>query len=187
VFSKNKVPWIAGAVLIVIFAIGAVALGGKKKKTTPASKPETARAVVVPADRARTIVVPPCQTPVQDTVKNAKAGKGTPGATTLELPKGQGQRTVLVAHCQPGTGSTTVDGTIPSAALVLGDTKRRVESEGGIEEAGFLARSQLVLGGGGTATTLVIPGCAKKEGTKGQDAVLGAGGGSSSVAVAPSC
>jgi hypothetical protein len=187
VFSKNKVPWIAGAVLIAIFAIGAVALGGKKKKTTPASKPETARAVVVPADRARTIIVPPCQTPVQDTVKSAEAGKGIPGATTVELPKGEGQRTVLVAHCQPGTGSTTVDGTIPSAALVLGDTERRVESEGGIEEAGFLARAQLVLGGGGTATTLVIPGCAKKEGTKGRDAVLGAGGGGSNVAVAPSC
>jgi hypothetical protein len=187
VFGGNKVPWIAGAVLIVIFAVGAIALGGKKKKTTPASKPETARAVVVPADRARTLVVPPCQTPIADTVKNATAGTGTPGATTLELPKGQGQRTVLVAHCQPGTGSTTVDGTIPSAALVLGDTTRRAETEGGIEEAGFLARSQLVLGGGGTATTLVVQGCAKKGADKGRDAVLGAGGGSSRVAVAPAC
>jgi hypothetical protein len=187
VFRKNKVPWIAGAVLIVIFAVGAVAIGSKKKKPpTPAQLPETARALVVPADRARTVVVPPCQTPVQDTVDDAKAGKGTPGATTIELPKGQGQRTVLIAHCQPGTGSTTVDGTIPSAALVLGDTNRRVESEGGIQEAGFLARSQIVLGGGATATTLVIPGCAK-GGPAGHDVVLGAGSGSSDVAVAPTC
>jgi hypothetical protein len=187
VFRGNKVPWIAGAVLILIFVIGAVALGGKKKKTTPASVPETARALVVPADRARTVIVPPCQTPLQDTVNNAKAGKPTPGATTIELPKGQGQRTVLVPHCQPGTGSTTLDGTIPSAAVVLGDTTRRTETEGGIQADGFLARSQLVLSGGGSATTIVVPACTKKGGAKGRDAVLGAGGGGSGVAVAPAC
>ncbi len=185
-FRGNKVPWIAGAVLILIFLIGAFALGSKKKKTTPASIPETARALVGSADRARTVIVPPCQTPLQDTVKNARAGKPTPGATTLELPKGKGQRTVLVPHCQPGTGSTTLDGTIPSAAVVLGDTTRRTETEGGIQADGFLARSQLVLSGGASASTIVVPPCTKKGGSKGGDAVLGGGGGSG-VAVAPAC
>jgi hypothetical protein len=186
VFPSNKTPWIVGAVLIVIFAVGAFALGGKKKKTTPASKPETARALVLPADRARTIVVPPCQTPLQATVKNARAGKGTPGATTFVLPKGQGQRTVLIPHCQPGTGAITMDGTIPSAALVLGVTERQTETEGGIEAGGFLARSQVVLTGGAGASTLVVPPCAKKGAAKGRDAALGGGGGSG-VAVAPAC
>lgn len=188
-FRKNKVPWIAGGVLILIFVIGGFVVSSKKKKPpTPAQLPETARAVEVPADRNRTLVVPPCETPLQQSVSSAAAGKAIPGATTLQLPKGNGQRTVLVAHCQPGTGATTIDGTIPSAALVLGDTGRRPESEGGIQEAGFLARSQLVLGGNGSsATILVVPGCTKKGGAKGRDAVLSAGGGSSRVAVAPAC
>jgi hypothetical protein len=187
VFPSNKVPWIVGAVLIVAFAVGAFAMGGSKKKTTPAMKPETARALVVPADRARTVVVPPCQTPVQETVANARSGKGTPGATTFVLPKGQGQRTVLVPHCQPGTGSITMDGTIPSAAFILGDTQRQTETEGGIESGGFLARSQVVLTGGASASTLVVPACIKKGAVKGQDSTLGAGGGGSGVATAPAC
>jgi hypothetical protein len=187
VFRKNKVPWIAGAVLIVIFAIGAVAIGSKKKKPpTPAQLPESARALILAADRPRTVIVPPCQTPTQQTVANAKAGKGTPGATTVELPKGKGQHTVLIAHCQPGTGSTTVDGTIPSAALVLGGTRRRVESDAGIQDGGFLARQQLVEGGGDTPTIIVVPGCDNKKGPPGTDKVL-SGGGSSGVAVAPAC
>ena len=189
-FPSNKVPWIVGAVLIVAFAIGAFAFSkssSKQKPPTPAQMPETARAVVLPATRARTVVVPPCQTPVADTVRNARAGKGTPGATMLQLPKGAGQRTVLVPNCQPGTGSTTLDGTIPSAAFVTGDTGRPTESEGGIQEGGFLARSQLVLSGGATAATVIVPPCAKKAGTKGRDAVLGAGRGGGSVAVAPTC
>jgi hypothetical protein len=187
VFRKNKVPWIVGAVLILAFAVGAFAMssGKEKKKSTPASKPETARALVLPADRPRTVVVAPCETPIEDTVQGARAGRGVPGATTLELPRGEGERTVLVAHCQPGTGATTLDGTIPSAAFVLGDTARRTEAEGGIEETGFLARSQLVLSEGSSAETIVVQGCSKKGGAKGRDAVLGGGG--ARVTAAPAC
>jgi hypothetical protein len=93
---------------------------------------------------------------------------------------------VLVPHCQPGTGATTVDGTIPSAAFVLGDTRRQTETEGGIEAGGFLARSQVVLTGGASASTIVVPPCAKKGAAKGRDAAL-SGSGSSGVAAAPAC
>lgn len=185
-FSKNRVPWIVGAVLILAFAVGAFAMGGgEEKKKGPASKPETARAVIMPGDRARTLVVAPCQTPIEDSIASARAGRGIPGATTVQLPRGEGERTVLVAHCQPGTGSTTLDGTIPSAAFVLGATQRLPETEAGIDAGGFTARSQLVVNSGTEADTVVVQGCAKKSAKEGRDAVLG--GGSARVAPAPAC
>jgi hypothetical protein len=191
VFRGNKVPWIVGAVLIVIFGIGAFVAtrkeDEKKKQEAPAAKPANARALLVPADRQRTVVIPPCGTPLEDTLRNARAGEGTPGATTFELPRRQGQYTVLVPHCVGGTGSITLDGNLPSGALVLHDTERRTETEGGIEESGLLARSQVVVSGGASAETIVVPGCEKPTGTAGRDAVLGAGSGSSRVATAPAC
>ena len=120
-------------------------------------------------------------------MQNARAGEATPGATTFELPRRQGQYTVLVPHCVGGTGAITLVGNLPSGALVLHDTERRTETEGGIEEAGLLARSQVVVSGGGSAETLVVPPCEKKGGAEGRDAVLGAGSGSSRLARAPAC
>ena len=175
-FGNNKVPWIVGAVLILALGIGAMALGGgskSKSKSTPASMPESARALVVTADRARTIVVPPCNTPVEATVESARNEQGTPGATVVELPKGEGVRTVLVAHCQPGQGSTNVEGNVPSAAFVLPSEERYPEQEGGVVVNGVVAKSQLVLRGGGSASIIVVPPCKKKGGAKGQDEVLG--------------
>jgi hypothetical protein len=189
VFRRNRVPWIAGGALIVVLAAGALLLGGGKKKgsASPATAPETARAVVVPTDRARTIIVPPCQTPVQDTVDQARSGQATPGATTVELPRGPGVRTLFVPHCQPGTGATNAEGSVPSLAVVLAGTERLTEDQGSIRAEGFLARSQIVLPGGSSATTIVVPPCAKKGAAKGRDAALNPEQGSSELAVAPSC
>jgi hypothetical protein len=176
VFRNNKVPWIIGGVLILALGIGAMALGGgskSKTKSTPATMPESARAVVVTADRPHTVLVPPCNTPVQATVESARNGQGVPGATVVELPRGEGVRTVLVAHCQPGQGSVNVEGNVPSAAFVLPDEERVPEQEGGVVINGVVAKSQLVLRGGASARIIVVPPCKKEGGAKGQDEVLG--------------
>jgi hypothetical protein len=91
----------------------------------------------------------------------------------VELPRGQGVRTVLVAHCQPGQGSVNVEGNVPSAAFVLPNEERVPEQEGGVVINGVVAKSQLVLRGGASARIIVVPPCKKEGGAKGQDEVLG--------------
>ena len=182
---KNKVPWIVGGVLIVVFAIGAAVLGqGPEEPKSVAEMPESARAVVIPANERHTVVIPPCNTPVEQTTSDAEKGRGTPGATTFVLPSEGEVRTVLVPHCQPGTGATNVAGNIPSAAFVVEKAPATNETDGTFESDGVISKSQLVLPQGSEGTTLVVPPCLKA--TKGEDAVLQAEG-ASKLVIAAGC
>jgi hypothetical protein len=187
--AKNRTVWVILGGLILLFAIGAMVMGGKKKKEGASPPPVSARAVVLPANRERTVVVPPCNTPLSTTVQNATRGVPTPGATTVQLVAGRGSRPLLVPNCQPTkTGSTTADGALPSAVFVLGDSKRPTkDQEGRIKDHGVIAESQLLLPGGSSTSTIVVGGCTKKPAENGRDTVLSAAGGSSDVAVAPKC
>ncbi len=180
---KNKIPWIVGGVLIVVFAIGAATLGsGPEKPKMVTEVPESARAVVLPANEKHKVVIPPCNTPVEQTTADTEKGRGTPGATTFELLSKDDVRTVLVPHCQPGTGATNVAGNIPSAAFVVDKAPAANETEGAFEADGVIAKSQLVLPQGSEGTTIVVPPCSKA--TKGEDAVLQSEGGSKLVIAA---
>jgi hypothetical protein len=101
--------------LIAILAIGA-AVGGSSKKAPPKSFEAggSFRAVVVPTDRPRTVVVTPCNAPA------GHAAITLPGATALRLPASGGTRTVLVPQCTAAKG-TELNGTAnaASAAFVL--------------------------------------------------------------------
>ena len=185
--AKNKVPWIVGGCLIVLFALIALAMGGGKKKSKAAAPPPSARAVVVPTTQARTVVVAPCGAPVNDTVANAAAGKATPGATTLTLPAGRGVRTLLVANCLPKTGATNAAGNLPSAAVVLAASEQQTEGQAGDITAGsFSARSKAVLPDGSKQKTVVVSPCAKKT-SKGKTVIIAPTKGHPDVALAPSC
>jgi hypothetical protein len=186
----NKMPLIAAALFLVVAGIVASVVGGKEKSKAPASSPPvSARALVLTADRSRTVVVPPCNTPVSATASNAARGRPTPGATTVELPRGRGSRTLLVPHCQPAkTGSMTTDGGIPSAAFVLGGSKPLTKDrEGKIESDGVIAESQLLLPDGSNTSTIVVRPCTKQPVEEGRDVVLSAPTGDSDLAVAPAC
>jgi len=186
----NKTPLIAGGVLLLVLGIGILVAGGGKKKTkVPPIPPASARAVVLPANRTRTVVIPPCNTPVSSTVRNAASGTPTPGATTFELPAGRGVHTLLVPNCQPTkSGSTNVEGSIPSAAFVLGDRERPTKDrEGRLESDGVIAEAQLLLPDSSSTSVIVVPPCTKKPAGKGRDSVLGAAQGNSDLAVAPAC
>jgi hypothetical protein len=182
----NKMPLIAAGALILIVATGVLVCGGKKKSKSAKSPPVSARALVVPGNRPRTVVVPPCNTPVSSTAGNAARGQPTPGATTVEVPGGGGVHTLLVPNCQATkTGSTTADGGIPSAVFVLGTRKRlSKDKEGKIESDGVVANSVLLLPNGSSTSTIVVKPCTKKPAGKGNDSVLK---GSSELAVAPAC
>jgi hypothetical protein len=182
--KRNRIPFIVGGVLIVVFAVGIVAFGGSKKSKGATVPPENARALSVPANQARTVVVAPCNTPVQQTAASAAKGQPTPGATTFQLPRGGGVRFVLVPHCQPKAGVTEDPGAIPSAAFVLANGQRPVEGQGGnLSVAGANARTQLILPNGSGARTIVVPPCKKKASGKRDVALPGNG----STVVAPGC
>jgi hypothetical protein len=181
---RNRIPFVVGGVLIAVFAIGVFAFGGKKKSKGPTVPQESARALSVPANVARTVVVAPCNTPVEQTSRSAARGEGTPGATTFELPRGTGVRYVLVPHCMPKAGVTSSPGSIPSAAFVLAEGQRPTEGKGGtFSAAGATARTQLILPNGSAARTVVVPPCKKKTAGKRDVALPGNG----STVVAPGC
>ena len=150
--------------------------------------PSSARAVVLPAKQARTVVIPPCNTPVSATVRGAARRVPVPGATTVQLPGRSGFYTLLVPHCQPGkTGTTNVQGDIPSAAFVLpGRGRLPKNEEGKLVSDGIAARSQLLLPEGSSTSTIVVPPC-KSSATKGRDSLLSPRKGNSKLAVGPAC
>src|SRR3954451_21087917 len=93
--NQTLVGEIAG--LIVVVAVAA-AVGVSKKQTPPKSflAGGSFRAVVVPTDRTRTVVVTPCDAPAPRTGEGAMS---TPGVTTVRLGRATGPRTVLVPRC----------------------------------------------------------------------------------------
>ena len=180
---KNKIPWIVGGVLLLALGIGAIMLGqGPEEPKSVGELPESARALVVPANEKHKVVIPPCNTPVEQTTTDAEKGKPTPGATTFELNAGEDVRTVMVPHCQPGTGAVNAAGNIPSSAFIVENAPAANETDGAFESDGVIAKSQLVLQQGSDGTTIVVPPCGKV--TKGEDAVLQSEGGSKLVVAA---
>ena len=186
--ATNRVPGIVGGVLIALMVLGSLAFGGggggEMMPTDPSAMPESARAVKLPGEREYTVGGPPCGTPVEATVRDAEQDQATPGATLLTAPTGDGVTTVLVPHCQPGTGATNTGGDLPSAAFVLPGNARAGEAQGTLSAEGAIARSQVLLSAGSEVETIVVPPCARS--TAGGDVVVQAREGSD-IAVAPSC
>src|SRR4051812_1278496 len=177
--GRNRIPFVVAGVLIVLLGGGVILFKSSKKSSKPKVPQENARALSVPTNQARTVVVAPCNTPVGQTT-----GPGTPGATSLELPAGGGTRYVLVPHCQPKAGVTESPGPIPSAAYVLPAGARPSEGQGGSLLAGQLvARTQLLLPNGAKTATIVVPPCTKTTAGK-RDVALS---GDASTVTAPKC
>ena len=185
----SRLPLVMVGVLIALMLIGGIALGGKsKKKPASGAKPAAAAkpaaqkaktpqspfasaakggrsALVQTASGQRTVVVPPCDTPVDATVANAAHGTPTPGATVLQIPKARTPHMVVVPACAGSTGETQT----PSAAIV--------STVNGATPAGL--KSQLTVSDS-DAKTIVLPPCAKQ-------ASSGATTKRSGVLVAPAC
>ena len=171
----SRVPWAVMGFLGLALLIGGVAAGKKEEKKKEPERKEVARAIVVPADKPRTVVVAPCDAPFQDTVANAAAARPVPLATIFELPRGDGVRTVLVPHCVQGSG--TAGGRAPAAAIVLASRA----DDAGAEEA----ESRAIVPNASDLTTIVVPRCTK-PGIK-SDSVLGPHENDPSLAVAREC
>ena len=181
----SRVPWIVIAALIVV--LGGLAIAMKKGGTK--SVTEGARAITVPvADRARTVVVPPCNPPTEINQANASAQAQVTGATVVELPRGGAERTVVVPLCGrafAGTGAPNV----PSSAFVLAPGKAVSEEKPGPtgDPLAKGIKSQLLVPTGSPVRTVIAPPCQnKKKGAEVNSLVLKPPSGST-IAVAPPC
>jgi ABC-type Fe3+-hydroxamate transport system substrate-binding protein len=89
--GKNRTVWVIIGLLIVVFVIvGVVAGGGKKSKSKGATiAPVSARAVVLPANQTRTVVVPPCNTPVSANGPQRREGSADSWSDDGRAPAGE--------------------------------------------------------------------------------------------------
>jgi hypothetical protein len=185
--QPNRVPWLVGGALIVLFLIGGVIAKPEEAPPPPPvpNPPENARALTVPTDRARTIVVWPCGKPIQATPQQVRERIPPAGATVFELPEAGGNRTMLVPHCQSKEAVSA--GGQASAALLAAPERRLPEAQGGGLLAGpLVAKSQVILPGGASAAIVVIPPCRTADAAEGRDAILAVGR-SAPIALAPGC
>jgi hypothetical protein len=175
-WPKNRVVGAVIGGLVLLFVIGALVLGGEEKKPAAAAPPPdlTARALVLPESREqRTVVIAPCEGPLEETVRNAAAGNPTSGAATFSVPASNRARQLVIPRCTPGTG--TAPG-VPAAAFVFTD-----DSTTGPIRPG----SRLLLPAGSEATTIVVSPCTK-ETTK-RDVALSPREDDPDTVVAPAC
>jgi hypothetical protein len=180
--GNRTVVFVMGALVVVLAIAGA--LGGSKK-STPKSflAGGNFRAVVVPTDRPRTVVVTPCDAPSPTTGEGALS---TPGVTTVRLTRTGGKRTVLVPRCVAPTG-TALNGTanLPSAAFVLKPGEQPTMQP---KPATTGVQSQVLVPTDSPAETIVVPPCragTKPVGGTARQVVVATG--AAGTAVAPAC
>jgi hypothetical protein len=184
VTGNRTVFYVMGVLAVVLAIVGTVADSSKKPPPTSFLQGGSFRAVVVPTDRPRTVIVTPCDAPAPTTGEGALT---TPGVTTVRIvANASGRRTVLVPRCAAQTGTAT-NGTanLPSAAFVLKPGEQPTVQP---KPAPTGVQSQVLVPSDSPASTIVVPPCragAKPAGDTARQVVVqpGAGG----TAVAPAC
>jgi hypothetical protein len=173
------------AVLAVVLGVAGI-VGKSTKKEPPNSFMDGGafRAVVVPTDKPRTVVVTPCDAPSPTTGNGALR---TPGVTTVRLQRDSGMRTVLVPRCNALNG-TQQNGMVnlPSAAFVL-KPGERADTVAKAAKTGV--QGQLIVPSRSDAETIVVPPCRAQKAPKplAQKEVVLEAGSLPGTAVAPAC
>ena len=180
-------------------AVLALALGGasayiNREQGHTQPQQELARAVLVPTEKEREVIVPPCGTgvPVAST-KPAELAK-TPGSIDFILRKERGDRIVVVPRCRASQGAQPSEGAnLPSAAFVLPIGAHIQAGRAGSAVAGTeLVQAQLVIPANSTIKKIVVPRCieSKTEAQKsatGRALILDPQPGQPNAAIGPPC
>src|SRR3712207_301972 len=142
----TKVVWIVMLLLIVAIGVPAAAIKQEKDKGTK-PKQEIARAVLVPTNVKRQIVVPPCGTGVPVTSTDPAELAKTPGSISFVLKRGRGDRILLIPRCRASQGAAPSEGAnLPSAAFLLPVAANLDAGRGGSVEAGAAVRQGAIPG-----------------------------------------
>ena len=162
--QQTRLVWVVMVVLALI--LGGIAIAMKPKKQQKGATPG-ARALIVPDDRTRTVLVPPCASGTNVTSNDPAKVRSQPGTVEVVLPAGgAGSRTVAVPHCNSDAGTQTAGGgpNLPSALYVFGIGTKVEPGKGGQTALGAGGlESQLELPTGSTATTIVVTACEEKK------------------------
>jgi hypothetical protein len=183
--GPTRVPWIViGTLLVLMVGIGIA----NKKSSSPPVKTEGSRAIVLPpADRTRTVVVPPCSPATVITAANAASQIDVPGTVAVALPQGAPARTVVIPRCSAKAAPAPGSPVIPSAAFVLGPGEQvaDVQSAKAADPIASGIKAQVTVPTGSRVTTIVAAPCQGKSTTI-RTTVLNPTAGSG-VAIAPGC
>jgi hypothetical protein len=191
--DRNRTVLVVIVSLIIVLVAGyVIAKSTSSGGATSPIEPGT-RAVVVPtADVARTVVVAPCGTGVNDLSTNPRAVIDTTGSISLQLPQGYGNRVILVPKCSGGSGGAAGPTELPSAAFVtrpgtrpppIGSPSKTTLLQAGAPDS---AQFVLTVPNGSTIRTIILGPCQKAQPSGASEQVLSAVAGSSTV-VAPPC
>lgn len=175
----TRIPWVVGAVFIIVTLGIGLAIGPKTSKAPPAPG---YRALVVPTtDQSRRVVVPPCGTRLRVSAQNVAELLETQGVTTIALPREAGTRVVVVPRC-PGQR-----GFLPSAIYVLKPGTPTPTERKSVGNLGSI-RSLLVIPEGSEVRTIVAAPCDKGGATFRRSVVLSSQGTApADTAAAPRC
>ncbi len=192
--APNRTVLYVMGTIAAIFIIAGLIVGKKEPQPALPPPPPNSRAVVVPTDdAARTLVVSPCQTNVSETSRDVERGESTPNTVRVELPRGGGDRAVMVPHCSPNSGG--VSSGRPAAAFILPVDTREKE----LHIPPLRAEAQLIVPRDGPARTVVVSPCTGEiggeagrpapsvEGGREQDVILEPENDGTDVATAPQC
>lgn len=158
----TRTVWVVMLGLILLLGIPA-ALMSKKKKTEP--QQEIARAVLIPTERARRVIIPPCGTGVPVATLDPDALAKTPGSVVMLLQRDRGDRIVVVPRCRASQGAKPSEGAnVPAAAFVLPIGANVTAGRGGSAQAGTeRVQSQIVIFANSPIRDVVVGGCIESK------------------------
>ena len=183
--GPTRVRWVVIGTLLVLMVAAGIAT---TKSKTPPVKTEGSRAIVLPpADRTRTVVVPPCSPPTVITAANASSQIDVPGTVAVSLPQGAPARTVVIPRCSATAAPSPGSPIIASAAFVLGPGEQvsDVQSTKAADPIASGIKAQVTVPTGSPVTTIVAAPCQGKS-SSARTTVLNPLAGSG-VAIAPTC
>jgi hypothetical protein len=183
-----RTPIAVMAGIVVVFVVASILAGGSKSKKS-AGGDEGVRALVLPtADRARTVVVPPCGTGTTINARNVAAQIDTPGATVVQVPQSKRARVLLIPRCSASVSKAgaTTSAQVPSSLFVLTTGAKTAAGTTATAGAAIKPRSQLIVPSASEAQMIVVPPCTG-SGRKDRATVLVPRAGSPTALIAPRC
>ena len=192
----TRVVWFVMIALVLALGIPAAIMKSDEEKAKTFPQQEIARAVRVPTDATRRVIVPPCGTGVNLTTRRADALAKTPGAVSFVLPRGAAERDriVLLPRCRASQGAAPSEGAqLPAAAFILPLEAEISAGRGGSIAAGAeFVESQLVIPPNSPIRNVIVSQCIEgKEQAQhtavGRSIILDPEKGRKDSALAPPC